>query len=250
MANLKYGYVPFYNALLNLQLFKGQKAQTSHILVYGLITQYHTFGDNGCFASNEHLAKVLGMTEGSVKKVISQLKAGGWIDTQLDKTSNTRQIVPKKVVEIGSTLPESNQLVTAEYPAGYPGVTTLTVPENKANNKSNNKSIKDIGKPISKKFTDEDVRLVNLLHDLMYRNNEDLGRKEPRNVDFEEMRKMREIDKRDPKFIEGVIYWSQQDSFWWRNIRSVHKLRKQFETLYIQAHGDFQKKAKNRIVEV
>lgn len=38
-------------------------------------------------------------------------------------------------------------------------------------------------------------------------------------------------DGRTPERIEGVIRWCQGDAFWWKNILSVSKLRKQFDRL-------------------
>lgn len=51
----------------------------------------------------------------------------------------------------------------------------------------------------------------------------------------EDMRKIREIDNRTPEQIKFIIQWSQQDSFWHKNILSPEKLRKQFNTLVVQA---------------
>ena len=42
------------------------------------------------------------------------------------------------------------------------------------------------------------------------------------------------IDKRDPKEIEDVIKWCQQDSFWQDNILSTAKLRKQYDALALK----------------
>lgn len=39
------------------------------------------------------------------------------------------------------------------------------------------------------------------------------------------------IDKRRPVDIVAIIQWCQSDSFWWSNILSTLKLRKQFDTL-------------------
>ena len=45
-------------------------------------------------------------------------------------------------------------------------------------------------------------------------------------------RLMREIDKRDN--IEQVLRWTQDDSFWYKNILSMDKLRKQYESLELK----------------
>ena len=99
-------------------------------------------------------------------------------------------------------------------------------------------------KPVN--YTDRDVDLVNLLFELMRQNNLDLKRK-PSVDDYSEMRKMREIDNRDPRMIEAVIKWSQQDSFWHKNILSVTKLRKQYDKLYLEAKSQTQT---NRVISI
>lgn len=43
--------------------------------------------------------------------------------------------------------------------------------------------------------------------------------------------RLHRIDNRGWKEIETIIVWSQEDSFWWRNILSGDKLREQFDTL-------------------
>lgn len=47
----------------------------------------------------------------------------------------------------------------------------------------------------------------------------------------DDMRKIIEIDKRNPIQVKQVIEWVQNDSFWWKNIMSPSKLRKQYLTL-------------------
>jgi hypothetical protein len=51
-----------------------------------------------------------------------------------------------------------------------------------------------------------------------------------------------ERDDRDPEDIKQVIQWSQNNDFWMSNILSPEKLRKQFDTLWIQREKDLQKK--------
>lgn len=57
-------------------------------------------------------------------------------------------------------------------------------------------------------------------------------------------RLMIERDSRDPEEIKAVINWSQNDSFWMNNILSPEKLRKQYDTLFMQRKADLEKKAK------
>lgn len=45
-----------------------------------------------------------------------------------------------------------------------------------------------------------------------------------------DVRKLREIDKRTPEQIRAVIEWSQGDDFWWDKVLSVGSLRKKSKT--------------------
>lgn len=60
------------------------------------------------------------------------------------------------------------------------------------------------------------------------------------------IRLMIERDNREPEDIKAVIDWSQNDDFWMSNILSTDKLRKQFDTLYMQMERDRKKKEQAR----
>jgi hypothetical protein len=47
----------------------------------------------------------------------------------------------------------------------------------------------------------------------------------------DDMRKLAEIDGKQPENIAKVIDWVQSDSFWWKNVMSASKLRKQYDRL-------------------
>jgi hypothetical protein len=47
----------------------------------------------------------------------------------------------------------------------------------------------------------------------------------------DDMRKLAEIDGKHPENIAKVIDWVQSDSFWWKNVMSASKLRKQYDRL-------------------
>ena len=46
-----------------------------------------------------------------------------------------------------------------------------------------------------------------------------------------EIERMMRIDKRDKEEVEKIINFCQQDGFWWKNILSADKLRKQYDRL-------------------
>jgi hypothetical protein len=49
------------------------------------------------------------------------------------------------------------------------------------------------------------------------------------------------VDKRDPKIIEKLIPWCQQDSFWQNNILSTAKLRAQYDQLLLKMNSTKEK---------
>lgn len=84
------------------------------------------------------------------------------------------------------------------------------------------------------KFSDTHRKLADLLYGKVTENFPNT--KKP-NLDAwaEDIRLMMQQDNRTAKQIENAIEWSQQDSFWYANIRSASKLRKQYDSLNAQA---------------
>lgn len=79
-----------------------------------------------------------------------------------------------------------------------------------------------------------EFELSKLLFDLLKGNNPKI--KEPNLQEWaKHIDLMIRIDKREPTDIEKVIKFAQRDDFWWNNIKSTSKLRKQFDTLYPKA---------------
>jgi hypothetical protein len=108
---------------------------------------------------------------------------------------------------------------------------------------------KSAGAEIKLAFNEEDVRLTDLLHDLVSRNYPFVTTKPPKDKDYEEMNRIARIDGKPYVIIEKVIEWCQDDEFWKQNIRSVSKLRKQFDNLLIKAKAEHDQR-KARVVAV
>lgn len=60
-----------------------------------------------------------------------------------------------------------------------------------------------------------------------------------------EVERLHRIDGRSYEQIEGIMRWSQQDSFWRDNIQSTPTLRKKFDQLYAKAKSEHEKKQSN-----
>ena len=91
-------------------------------------------------------------------------------------------------------------------------------------------------------FADVDIRLTQLLVDLMQKNNPDSSilkhLTEKRRAEWmNQCRLLREADKRTEIEIEQVIQFSQADSFWKQNILSMPKLREKWDQLWLKAQG-------------
>lgn len=105
--------------------------------------------------------------------------------------------------------------------------------------------IKKVDKPKKEKrvFTKEDreYQLSQRLFYWMLQNNPNAKKPNPQKWS-DTFRLMIERDNRDPDEIDLVIDWSQKSSFWKTNILSADKLRKQYDTLYMQMRADQEKK--------
>lgn len=84
------------------------------------------------------------------------------------------------------------------------------------------------------KYTQEDLKLAELLYNLIKEKNPAWYVKPDWDKWAEDIRRLREIDKRTPEQIEFMIRWCQQDEFWCKNILSPSKLRKQFNNLVVK----------------
>jgi hypothetical protein len=102
------------------------------------------------------------------------------------------------------------------------------------NNKKEKKDIKD-KKDIKKrhKFDEKQMRLAQILWEKVQVN--DPSMKQP-NLEAwaNTIRLMMEQDSREGKEIQEVILWATKHDFWYRNILSADKLRKQFNKLKLQ----------------
>ena len=91
-----------------------------------------------------------------------------------------------------------------------------------------------------RKIADVDIRLTQLLLDLMKTNNPDSSilkhLTEKRQAEWmNQCRLLREADGRSPEQIEAVIRFSQADQFWKQNILSMPKLREKWDQLWLKA---------------
>lgn len=96
-----------------------------------------------------------------------------------------------------------------------------------------------------REYQKEDIEyyLSSYLFYWMLQNNENSKKPNPQKWS-DTFRLMIERDNRDPEEIKILIHWSQNNDFWKGNILSPEKLRKQYDTLFIQRKTDLEKKQK------
>jgi len=149
--------------------------------------------------------------------------------------------------------------ILSEKPFTEKPSTEKPLTENRATLSKIDNSNKDIVKrnvdiSIEKKlsFSKNDIILTRLLYSIVKENYPFLKEKTEKQiqVDYIEMNRLHNIDGFNYKQIEWIIRWATQDSFWKQNIRSVNKLRKQFDNLIIKAKGQYDNKQKNKIVTI
>lgn len=74
--------IPFFSELLGMQLTDKRKSSNVHVLLYGAI-DIHSRGPLGCIAGNDDLSATTGVTKGEIRRYLSEMKQGGWIDYEL-----------------------------------------------------------------------------------------------------------------------------------------------------------------------
>ncbi|WP_193065347.1 DNA replication protein DnaD [Oceanobacillus oncorhynchi] len=111
-------------------------------------------------------------------------------------------------------------------------------------NDKNEKNNKDIRSKL--KFETHHLKLAELLFKKIKENNPNA--KKPNLESWADtFRKIMEIDKKSGKEIQDLILWSQQHHFWYKNILSADKLRKQFDRLQLEMKDE--QKPKSNVVQ-
>jgi hypothetical protein len=117
--------------------------------------------------------------------------------------------------------------IKQEHKAEHKQNTSRTLNKNVKNEKKNNLFVE----------TSNEFQLSKYLFELIRKNNPKA--KEP---NFQTWSKqfdlMIRVDKREVQEIKDLINWSQNDSFWYKNILSPQKLRKQYDQLIVKMSDD------------
>lgn len=118
-----------------------------------------------------------------------------------------------------------------------------TVLEQSGNNNNNDKNDNNVNNNTLRskfKFETHHMKLAELLFKKIRENNP--SAKEPNLKSWANtFRLMMERDKREGKEIQDLILWTQQHHFWYKNILSADKLRKQYDRLLLEMKDEHQK---------
>lgn len=195
--------------------------------------------------------KVKSMTVPRIRHLLLELGEEGLIVIYIDRTKDEpclqltkfhdhQKLDPGK--EGKSKFPEpTSEDIENKITPEFSGVTLEKSALSKVKVKLSLREVKVKAK-CPRELADVDIRLVQLLIDLMEKNNPDSltlkNLTEERQAEWvNQCRLLREIDNRTEADIEGVIRFSQGDSFWQKNILSMPKLRMQWDQLWMKAKG-------------
>ena len=172
--------------------------------------------ENGCYASNNHFAKLIGITKENVSRNLNDLREMGYIDIKIENGSrNHTRIVT---------------LTTLVRPPYQNSNTPLSKRQETKENIQSNKTI--VG---TKNSSDDSIRLANYLLQHIIRVNPTF--KQPNiNTWAKDIDLAIRIDGRTVEELTRCIEWiyTNKGAFWQKNILSGKKLREKFDTMNMQ----------------
>lgn len=193
--------------------------------------------DGGKQMESKTLAKLTGESEAVIDALLDELRDHAVFSQDEDGTIFNRRMVRES--EISEIRSNAGRL------GGRPKKQTESKSKSKTKAASASASVYASYSSLKTKGKEahpEDIRLVQLLIDLMLENNPGSsiikGLTPARQVAWiQECRLLREADGRTPDEIEAVIRFSQTDPFWKSNILSMGKLREKWDRLWLKAKG-------------
>jgi len=231
------------------ELIENKNLRPLDRILYGVIYYFEKMKEGKCIASNSTLAQYCNADKTSMNGALTRLERERYIfriykDKEKKIRDEIKTLVQFRQVSLFGV--ESNNLGVQSN--NHTPLSQVTTPV-KSNDLQISKSIlvKD------NKYSKDDERLTTLLYSLVKENYPFLFEKDEKSLkkkfekDCVEMNKLNRLDGRDYKKIEFIILWSQKDEFWKKNIRSVQKLRKQFDTLMVHAQSEYEK---NQVVKI
>ncbi len=202
--------------------------------------------DGICFPSYQYIADVCEISKASARTHIEALIQMGFISKKARKnkdgsSSNLYILHLDKGMPADSTGMLGDGIgMPADSIGGMPGASTITSHSinQSINHTSSSEKISDgsVGKKSRFKFSDDDMTAAQWIFGLILKLNPNT-----KTPSFEnwanEIRLMRERDKRTHREICGLFQWANQDSFWKTNILSPAKLREKWDQLTVKKNN-------------
>ena len=201
--------------------------------IYAFIASYSGNG-NTAFPTVDYITHKLNISRQRFNKHRKQLEDKGYITVKQERQEGSQ--FNHNIYTIEYIPMPWLSFPTSENPTSQ-NPTSQNVTTN--NNSINNNSINKDSQQSQKRYAD-DSQYMKVAVYLFEKIKERLpNKKEP---DFQkwadEVRKTVELDGVPVERYKEVLDWSQNDDFWQANILSTNKLRKQFDTIYLQMQRD------------
>lgn len=227
-------------AIVPVWVLKNTDLSDRAVRLYGVIYGY--VGENDrAWPLQSTLADDLGCSLSSLKTALKELvDIGAVVRTPRYRDDSNEIIGCWYEIAVQNPKGVASPLANPSQPVGYPlasplatDIDTLELDTSKSNVVTPAEPPTATPQKPSKTYAPEVYELNNHLCQLIDYN----GSRVPKGGELD-MDKLLRIDKRDAAEVRAVINWCQENSFWRSNILSAAKLRKQYDTLRLQAIAD------------
>lgn len=244
------GYIGLYRCLLEKPIWQNSTPEQKSILITVLLMVNHHKKEwewkNTKFIANpgqtitsiDKIVKAAGkgITTQNVRSALKRFEKLEFLTNESTKTGRLITIVNWELYQID--LIKHNKDTSKEVTNNQQRDNKEVTPNNNDNKDKNDKKDTKEYSPTSIEY-----QLSEILFKYIKQNNPKA--KEP---NFQTWAKtfdlILRVDKREPEEIKKVIAWCQNDNFWFKNILSPEKLRKQYDRLLIQCKNPVQQQAK------
>lgn len=218
--NFNYGILPK-NVMKEPNLNIQAKAIYAYLIAYA--------GNKGAaFPSAELMRHELGIGKDTFYKYMKELKELGYVS--IDKEKDKGKFKHNIYYLQSTPCPKSSDTVLPDTESSDTEISDTN--NNSFNNNNLNNNKRKSYCPNSNEF-----RLASYLYGWIKKNNPKA--KEPNLQTWsKQFDKILRIDGRKVDEVKNVIEWSQKDDFWFKNILSPDKLRKQYDRLLLQMEDD------------
>lgn len=226
------------------QLLYDTEVSPLAVRVYGVLDRHA--GRNGIYPGRVRLAGLCGCSVATVDRALADLKRRGWLVVR-----RRGQGVTNEYFLADNPDPDSSPVMTQDGSDSSPVRTLDSSPVTREREEVEREKITPALSPPGETEWEPDViRLCDLLADL-YR---DLGNTRP-NPNLKQWRTACRLllTKDGPegtgwnaRQVETIMRWALADEFWRTNIRSMPKLRQQFDTLRARRNMEITRKASGK----